>query len=587
MKAKDALPMYDLYNNFVKKCILQGDSLLTDDTNIFSITIADEVIERFITKEILGGDSYETKIRTQFEGANHATLLFFAHANWLWAMSPSDITRWRKEQVVKTAMNDPDIVLHQNNFIEQGFGSAGQWHRQNKHAEITFIILLVKQLLLLKQNGSLKSIEDAASIVEKICLKCKYDPDGDRDFIDEKIWQAIPDGKLAMYNILPHLCLPERYEPIASENHKHRIVNTFHSLLSDVQKDIQDGNLDTRILAIRRKISEYWESPNFSFYDDELREIWDYYNGISDFDAFQAIQYKKAIIFYGPPGTSKTHSAEQLGINLIYQHYFSSPENVRTYFKDNPDIKKDRIHHLQLHANYSYEDFIGGTQFKGGDTIKQEGYLLKLLERVRTDTYPNVLILDEINRVDLSRLFGELFSALEKRDTDITTSVGNFIINVPKNFYVIGTMNEIDFSLERVDFALRRRFVWFFFGYNPETLKNILHSKKDNQKSNIKDDEFDEYILRCNALNNAIEQIEDLGKHYQIGHTFFGEIVDIHESFRSLEGFPRLKLLKKNASTKVLWDISIHPMLEAFLGNMERTTKAGHIDRLRQIFLST
>jgi len=480
MKVNSALPVYDLYTQFIETCILQGNSLLTDDKDIFTIAVADEVIDRFITKGLVGGDNFETKIRKQFDGADYKTLLFFAHANWLWAMSPSDITQWRKQQVVKDVMNDQGIVLHQDKFPAQGFGSAGQWHRQNKHAEITFIIFLIKQLLLSKEAGNLKTIEDANTIAEKICLKCKYDGDGDKEFIDEAIWKAIPEGKLAMYNILPHLCNPAHYEPIASENHKHRIINTFHSLLSDAAKEIMDGNTDEKILAIRQKISEYWGKPDFSFYDEKLIEIWNYYSGISDFDAFQAIQYKKAIIFYGPPGTSKTHSAEQLATNLIYQHYFAKPENVEAYFKDNPEIKKQRIHHLQLHPNYNYEDFIGGTQFKDGNTIKQEGYLLKLLEKVRKDDYPNVLILDEINRVDLSRLFGELFSALEKRETDIATSVGDFIINVPKNLYVIGTMNEIDFSLERLDFALRRRFVWFFFGYNQDTLKiylgkNVLH----------------------------------------------------------------------------------------------------------------
>jgi len=193
--------------------------------------------------------------------------------------------------------------------------------------------------------------------------------------------------------------------------------------------------------------------------------------------------------------------------------------------------------------------------------------------------------LDEINRVDLSRLFGELFSALEKRETDIATSVGDFIINVPKNLYVIGTMNEIDFSLERLDFALRRRFVWFFFGYNQDTLKNILRQKHTASGSNIKDEEIEEYIAKCTALNIAIKGIEELGKQYQIRHTFFAEIVDIHESFRDLEGFPRLKLLLKNASVKVLWDISIKPMLEAFLGNMDRATKEEHINKLALILL--
>lgn len=585
MRVAWAPQVYDLYTEFINTCILQGNSLFTDDKDIFTIQTVDEVIKRFITNGIVGGDTYETKIRKQFEGADYQTLLFFAHANWLWAMSPSDITQWRKQQVVKDVMNDQNINLKQDKFPNQGFGSAGQWHRQNKHSEITFIIFLIKQMLISKQSGKISNVSEANALVEKLCLKCKYDWDGDKEDIDEVIWKSIPEGKLAMYNILPHLCNPDNYEPIASENHKHRIVNTFHSLLTEVSEDILDANTDIKILSIRNKIAEYWGNANFSFYDDELIKIWNYYSGISDFDAFQAIQYKKAIIFYGPPGTSKTHGAEQLATNLIYQHYFSVPENVKTYLKSNPNITKDRVHHLQLHPNYTYEDFIGGTQFKDGNTIKQEGYLLKLLEKVRKDDYPNVLILDEINRIDLSRLFGELFSALEKRDTDIATSIGDFIINVPKNLYVIGTMNEIDFSLERLDFALRRRFVWFFFGYNSDTLKDIIRYKKKVLKSNIKDEEIDEFISRCTALNTAIESIEDLGKQYQIGHTFFAEIVDIHESFRNLEGFPRLKLMRKNASVKVLWDISIKPMLEAFLGNMDRTIKEEHINKLSQILL--
>lgn len=184
MKVNSALPVYDLYTQFIETCILQGNSLLTDDKDIFTIAVADEVIDRFITKGLVGGDNFETKIRKQFDGADYKTLLFFAHANWLWAMSPSDITQWRKQQVVKDVMNDQGIVLHQDKFPAQGFGSAGQWHRQNKHAEITFIIFLIKQLLLSKEAGNLKTVEDANTIAEKICLKCKYDWDGDKEFID-------------------------------------------------------------------------------------------------------------------------------------------------------------------------------------------------------------------------------------------------------------------------------------------------------------------------------------------------------------------------------------------------------------------
>jgi len=586
MKVGWALPIYELYNEFITVCILKGNSLLTDDTDVFTIATANDVIKRFIGNFIKSDERFEQKIRVQFEAADHKVLLFFAHANWLWAMAPEDITQWRKQQVVKDVMNDQDIVLRQDKFPAKGFGSAGQWHRQNKYNEIRFIILLIKQLLLEKQEGRLSTLQEANSITEKICLKLKYDPDSDREFIDEAIWNDIPDGKLAMYNILPHLCCPERYEPIASENHKSRIVGTFHSLIDDTSSESTELNTDEYILAIRHKIAGYWGDPNFSFYDEELTEIWDYYSGISDFDAYQAIQYKKAVIFYGPPGTSKTYSAERLATNLIYQHFFKVPDNVRSYFTDDLDIKTGRIHHLQLHSNYSYEDFIGGTQFINGDTVKQEGYLLKLLNEVRKDDYPNVLILDEINRVDLSRLFGELFSALEKRGKEITTSTGNFKINVPSNLYVIGTMNEIDFSLERIDFALRRRFVWFFFGYDQDILKEMLRSKRDALlKSNIKNEEIEDYVTKCTALNAAIEEMEELGRQYEIGHTFFAEVVDIHQSFKNIGGYPRLRLLKKDGPVKVLWEISIKPMLEAFLGNMDKETKDEHIQTLSKLLL--
>ena len=70
MKVNSALPVYDLYTQFIETCILQGNSLLTDDKEIFTIAIADEVIDRFITKGLAGGDNFETKIRKQFELKN-------------------------------------------------------------------------------------------------------------------------------------------------------------------------------------------------------------------------------------------------------------------------------------------------------------------------------------------------------------------------------------------------------------------------------------------------------------------------------------------------------------------------------------
>src|SRR5690606_4152243 len=145
------------------------------------------------------------------------------------------------------------------------------------------------------------------------------------------------------------------------------------------------------------------------------------------------------------------------------------------YFENEDTVARlaaERVHRVQLHAGYSYEDFIRGLHVGvGGRTEYRAGYLLKLDERIEQEKQsapefsplPHVLILDEINRTDLSRLLGECFSLLEDRETSIELPGLDehgqpMRLALPSNLYVIGTMNLIDQSLEQIDFALRRRF---------------------------------------------------------------------------------------------------------------------------------
>lgn len=184
---------------------------------------------------------------------------------------------------------------------------------------------------------------------------------------------------------------------------------------------------------------------------------------------------------------------------------------------------------------------------------------------------PHVLILDEINRVDLSRLFGELFSAIENRNENVELPVSfdqtaeKYKICIPNNLYIIGTMNEIDFSLERIDFALRRRFAWIFKGYDDGVLGDIIRKKLENAGiEKLSADNYQDYVNECTRLNNKISK--DLGKQYQIGHTIFSEIVGVQKDICS-EDFS-LKTIKQ--AKRILWNISIKPLLEAYLGNVEQ-----------------
>ena len=210
------------------------------------------------------------------------------------------------------------------------------------------------------------------------------------------------------------------------------------------------------------------------------------------------------------------------------------------------------------------------------------------------DTIPHVLILDEINRTDLSKLFGEVFSALEKRGEEFDLSIKGETLNVPENLYIIGTMNEIDFSLEQIDFALRRRFLWYFYGFNEDTLRKIINekSKKSPLGSDTKQAELEIFINNVSKLNEAISKSPVLGDQFQIGHTFFVELVDIYNSFISIEGkkTPKIYYSTKDKNRDegpafVLWTISIEPMLNAFLGNLDEDEKNDVIGKFKEIYM--
>lgn len=209
-------------------------------------------------------------------------------------------------------------------------------------------------------------------------------------------------------------------------------------------------------------------------------------------------------------------------------------------------------------------------------------------EKDKTNGMPHVLILDEINRVDLSRLFGEVFSALENREEAVDLSIGNLQLTIPSNLYVIGTMNEIDFSLERIDFALRRRFLWFPYGFDRNTLKAMIWNKNNTLGTRLNNEEVERFINNSQALNNQIIQLPELGDQYQVGHTFFAEVVEIYKSYKDLNGYSNQiqnKLYRNGGAVSILWDISIQPILSAFFGNMDKETKTDKLNELRNVFM--
>ena len=215
------------------------------------------------------------------------------------------------------------------------------------------------------------------------------------------------------------------------------------------------------------------------------------------------VKGKKNIILQGAPGVGKTFAAKRLAYSMMG-------------VKD-----PNRVMMVQFHQSYSYEDFIMGFRPSENGFKLKHGVFYEFCKRAEVDSDNDYFfIIDEINRGNLSKIFGELFMLLEsdKRGVALQLLYADEKFSIPENLYIIGMMNTADRSLAMLDYALRRRFAFF-------DLKPAFES--DGFKSYQKDlnnDKFDKLIECSKRLNLAIKSDEILGAGFCIGHSYFCDL---------------------------------------------------------------
>ena len=210
------------------------------------------------------------------------------------------------------------------------------------------------------------------------------------------------------------------------------------------------------------------------------------------------LEDKRQIIFQGPPGTGKTYVAQRLA-----EHLAGS---------------SDRVTIVQFHPSYAYEDFVQGfrptldDEGRAGFTLT-DGPLLEAADGARRK--PNerhFLIIDEINRGNLAKVFGELYFLLEYRDEVIRLQYGQRKeFSLPKNLYIIGTMNTADRSIALVDLALRRRFYFVSFDPHKPPVKGLLSRWLADEAPGM------EWV--ADVVAKANEQLDS--RHAAIGPSYF------------------------------------------------------------------
>lgn len=375
-----------------------------------------------------------------------------------------------------------------------------------------------------------------------------------------------------------------------------------HKWLMEQLKDIDEDNYKKQIF--------YWEL---------------YYMLENDLDL------KKAIVYYGAPGTGKTYKAKKEAKKFIDRWGLKT----LTQLSD----KDKLIETIQFHPSFGYEDFIEGIRPSKGEELKLKSGIFKkfckktgcieialyknnnFLEKFQDKSFsdikiseiktinnikdilpeignyannltlqdiiePAFFIIDEINRAELSRVFGELMYSLEYRGYNGKIKTQYSYLNenendesvffwendedwffIPQNIYIIGTMNTIDRSVDSFDFALRRRFMWEEISPDYNVIKVELNRKLSD--NNNLGDKLSESFKK---LNEMIKKEPLLGSDYQIGHSYALNIE--HKSFEKVQD-----------AKNFLWGEFIKPLIQEYLRGLGDSTKSNDmIEEFKKIF---
>ena len=484
------------------------------------------------------------------------------------------MTVWHKIEVDESKENPYSVKVLFG--IPKNIYFIGMMNDVDKSID-SFDLALRRRFKWVRMDCDYDVIENALSItlnkneLETYIKKCK----ALNTFISNKDNESLGLGKAFEFGHSYYMKLKDYYESNLEESCKKLFDEHLRPVLREyIRSYIGELKIEEKLDEAGKKfVDESYKYESTTITSDVL---------------WKELDNSKNLILYGPPGTGKTYLVDE----MLKKH----------------NILKEQYIKIQCHPGFGYEEYMEGIKpvgFTKDGAVRFEvlnGYFKELCIEAKKDTnHTNkyFFIADEINRANLSSMFGETLSLLETdyrykldepesednklhlRETPLSPVICSYInstkdvnieklafdykkdeknntissvnFGVPDNVYFIGMMNDVDRSIDSFDLALRRRFVWLRFDYSEKSLENILFEEKPN----LKNDEIQKYVDECNKLNKKI--CDDLGKTCEIGHAIFGKITNY---------------VKKNTITKDYKSTFFDENLESTLKEYYRTYKS-------------
>ena len=325
-------------------------------------------------------------------------------------------------------------------------------------------------------------------------------------------------------------------EVIVTEELAGRIIAKWVKIKSAQRKNLPVPNIDLTPYYVYR--SNTYSKQNFlqEVFMTETR--YDHLVGV--------LRNKKNIILQGAPGVGKTFAARRLAWSMMGE-------------KDD-----SRVEFVQFHQNYSYEDFVMGYKPSGDGFELKYGVFYRFCQKAANQPdKEHFFIIDEINRGNMSKIFGELLMLIENdyRGTKATLAYNGLSFSVPKNLYIIGMMNTADRSLAMIDYALRRRFSFFDVepGFDSEGFTNY--------QNRLNNETLNDLIAKVKELNREIALDKSLGKGFCIGHSYFcGKDACTDEWLHAIVDYDILPMLREywfdDAAKLQLWENNLQGVFQ-------------------------